>query len=88
MRSISGKSFEDFTQELSKECEDFGINYKRTLRTFIVNISSNKSLSFYLTNYNTVSLLSKTRNNNTDLLKFSNISSLRNYVFCWIINNN
>lgn len=88
MKSISNKSFEDFTQELSKECEDFEINYRRTLRTFIIEVSSNKSLKFYLTNCNTVNLLSKNSNNNTDLVEFSNIASLRNYVFRWIINNN
>lgn len=88
MGSISNRFFEDFTQELSKECEDFKINYRRTSRTFIIEISSNKGLKFYLTNCNTVNLLNKNPNNNIDLVEFSNIASLRNYVFRWIINNN
>lgn len=87
MKSISNRSFEDFTQELSKECIDFEINYSKTTRTFIIEISLYKCLKFYLTNYNTVNLIKKGPNNNIKLLEFNNINSLRKYVLCWIINN-
>lgn len=83
--SISRDSFVDFTFELSKRCNDFGIRYSRSSNSFTLLISSNKSLEFYLTNNRTVNLLDDI-NKEVKILSFRTIASVEDYVLRWIIN--